>query len=229
MIKRYLTKLAVLSFFWTLTTNAYASNTLEQDATQFLSKHLETQYPDASIEVSVNPISSRIKLVRCSDPVQFKTTYSGSSRRVSLRALCSQPRWQIYMTAKVQITKPIIVSLRAIMKGDALSASSFQLQERDVTTLRNNYFSHPSEILGYAAKRNIHPNKILTSSMLTQATMIEKGDSVMIEARKGSLSIRMAGTALEKGLKGKQISVRNVKSGRVVKAVVIAPGLVRTP
>jgi len=229
LIKRYLTKLAVLSVLWTALIPAHASNTLEQDATLFLNTHLSELHPDAAITVSVNPISSRIKLVRCSDPVQFKTTYSGSSRRVSLRAMCSQPRWQIYMTAKVQITKPIIVSRRAIMKGEALSASSFQLQQRDITTLRNNYFSQPSEVVGYAAKRNIPPNSVLTTSMLKQATMIEKGDSVMIEARKGSLSIRMAGTALQKGLKGKQISVRNDKSGRVIKAVVIAPGLVRTP
>jgi flagella basal body P-ring formation protein FlgA len=65
--------------------------------------------------------------------------------------------------------------------------------------------------------------------MLAAAIVVLREDSVIIEVTRGSLTIRTSGTALRSGKKGEQIPVRNDKSGRVIKAFVISPGLVRTP
>ena len=230
MIKRNLTRLLLLTttFLPLSVVEASDNKALENEARTFLQLHLQQTYPDSRINISLNPISTRVKLVTCKQPVQFKPSRTGSSR-VSLRANCSQPRWQIYMTAKVQITKPVLVTNRAILKNQIIQAQDLSLRDTDITTLRNQFFTHMDAVVGKAAKYNLGSGRVIKSSMLADAILIRKDDAVIIEAGRGALTIRTAGTALSNGKEGQQIAVRNDKSGRVVKAFVIAPGLVRTP
>jgi flagella basal body P-ring formation protein FlgA len=58
------------------------------------------------------------------------------------------------------------------------------------------------------------------------AEAIRKGDQVVITARSGTVSVRMPGEALSDGVIGKQISVRNQRSNRVIRARVVGPGQV---
>lgn len=230
MIKCNLTRLLLLTttFLPLSVVEASDNKALENEARTFLQLHLQHTYPDSRINISLNPISTRVKLVTCKQPVQFKPSRTGSSR-VSLRANCTQPRWQIYMTAKVQITKPVLVTNRAILKNQIIQAQDLSLRDTDITTLRNQFFTHMDAVVGKAAKYNLGSGRVIKSSMLADAILIRKDDAVIIEAGRGVLTIRTAGTALSNGKEGQQIAVRNDKSGRVVKAFVIAPGLVRTP
>lgn len=230
MIKRNLTRLLLLtSTFLSLSVvNASANEQLESEARTFLQQHLQQIYPNTRISLTLNPISTRVKLATCKQPVQFKPSTSGNSR-ISLRVNCTIPRWQLYMTAKVRITKPVLITNRAILKNQIIQGQDLAFRETDITTLRNQYFDHLDSVIGKAAKYNLGSGKVIKSNMLNHATLIHKNDAVIIEAGRGSLKIRTAGTALSNGKEGQQIPVRNDKSGRTIKAFVIAPGLVRTP
>lgn len=230
MIKRNLTRLLLLTttFLPLSVVNANNNQQLESEARVFLQQHLQQTYPNARVSITLNPLSNRVKLATCKQPVQFKPSSSGSSR-ISLRANCTKPRWQLYMTAKVRITKPVLVTNHTILKNQIIRAQDLSLRETDITTLRSQYFDHLDAVVGKAAKFNLVSGKVIKSNMLALATLIRKNDAVIIEAGRGSLKIRTAGTALSNGKEGQQIPVRNDKSGRVIKAFVIAPGLVRTP
>ena len=51
-----------------------------------------------------------------------------------------------------------------------------------------------------------------------------QGDQVVITAKTGSISVRMPGEAMADGAPGKQIPVKNQRSGRTIKARVTGPG-----
>ncbi|MGB0466176.1 MAG: flagellar basal body P-ring formation chaperone FlgA [Pontibacterium sp.] len=201
---------------------------LAADASAFLLKHYQQTNPGAQAEINLKPLSSRVKLARCNSPVQFSTKNTRGGR-VSLRAGCSKPRWQLYLGASVRLIKPVIIADNLLSKGQIIRHRHLRIAQRDTANLQQSYFSDTRFLIGKAAKRNIKAGQVIKSSMLTAATLINKGDSVIIEARRGGLVIRTAGAALQSGKKRQQISVRNEKSGRTIKAVVIAPGLVRTP
>ncbi|MCY1454933.1 flagella basal body P-ring formation protein FlgA [compost metagenome] len=57
--------------------------------------------------------------------------------------------------------------------------------------------------------------------------MVSKGDQVVISAMSPAINVRMPGEALSNGAPGEQIRVRNLSSGRVVKARVKGPGQVQ--
>jgi flagella basal body P-ring formation protein FlgA len=56
--------------------------------------------------------------------------------------------------------------------------------------------------------------------------VIKKGDRVLIEARRGGLSIRAYGVTKSSGQIGQTVMVANLDSGRELRAKVVAPSLV---
>ncbi len=69
---------------------------------------------------------------------------------------------------------------------------------------------------------------MLSARQLVAPIAVNKGDEVKIRSGDGPVAVSMNGTALGDGMPGEQIAVRNVQSERVIKAWVVAPGLVST-
>ena len=90
--------------------------------------------------------------------------------------------------------------------------------ERDVGLLGNAYMTDPQQVSGMRLRRQVSADSVLAPNMLEQDEVIKRGDKVVISAANTQVSVRMSGEALESGNTGNQISVRNVRSGRVVKA-----------
>ncbi|HAV88201.1 MAG TPA: flagella basal body P-ring formation protein FlgA, partial [Pseudomonas sp.] len=72
----------------------------------------------------------------------------------------------------------------------------------------------------------VQPGQVLTPAMLELAEVIRRGDQVVISAGNQSVNVRMPGEALTDGAPGEQIRVKNLRSGRIVRARVTGPGQV---
>ena len=68
--------------------------------------------------------------------------------------------------------------------------------------------------------------QIINPLMVDDIDLVIKGDRVLIMVKRGVLKVQMPGIALASGERGKQISVRNRSSNRIVKAVIKEKGLV---
>ncbi|GAA0787600.1 hypothetical protein GCM10009109_10410 [Marinobacterium sediminicola] len=104
-----------------------------------------------------------------------------------------------------------------------------QLQERDVTSLGGDYFQRQQDVSGRMARINISTDTVITPRMLTLAHAVDRGDPVIIEARRGSVLIRTEGTAQDQGRIGDTIDVTNNRSGNRIRAQVTGPGRVQVP
>ena len=100
------------------------------------------------------------------------------------------------------------------------------MAERDVGLLNQGYLTALKQALGKKLTRPLQPDHVIAPTHVQIAEAIRKGDQVVISARSGGMSVRMPGEALSDGIIGKQISVRNQRSNRVVRARVVGPGQV---
>ena len=100
------------------------------------------------------------------------------------------------------------------------------LAERDVGLLNQGYLTALKQAIGKKLTRPLLPDQVLAPIHVQMADAIRKGDQVVISARSAGISVRMQGEALSDGIIGKQISVRNQRSNRVIRARVIGPGQV---
>jgi flagella basal body P-ring formation protein FlgA len=95
-----------------------------------------------------------------------------------------------------------------------------------VGLLNQGYLSDINQAIGKKLTRPLQPDQVLAPVHVQLAEAIRKGDQVVITARSGTINVRMPGEALSDGVIGKQISVRNQRSNRVVRARVVGPGQV---
>ena len=226
-----LTRLFLLTTLLFLPISTFANEQvekLEQEALLFLQSHYIKTEPNTRAEIKISPISRKIKLKACTQPIAFQTP-RGNSNRITFKARCPSALWQLFITAKVNLYGKAVVSITPLARNAVLEAQQLSTKEVDLTNIQRGHFNSIKQITGWSTKRSIPANAIITANMLKPPMTISKGNAVIIEAKRTGVTIRTSGTALQSGSKGEQISVRNDRSGKSVKAVIIEAGLVRTP
>jgi flagella basal body P-ring formation protein FlgA len=98
--------------------------------------------------------------------------------------------------------------------------------------MRTHQLSHPfitdrEEVIGKSASRPLPADTPLRAGFLKAPVLIKKGDRVMIEAKRGGLSIQAYGVTKSSGHVGQTVMVGNLDSGRELRAKVVGPGLVQ--
>lgn len=197
--------------------------------TQKAQQHLLNQYqiinPMARTVIRINPLAKGLENRPCDSPISFIHA-PGRSSRITMKAICNRPSWTIFITATIEQWQPVVVTSRALSKGTILGDSDIYLKEFDTHSLTSPYFTNPGELIGREIKRAITSNQILSPTLVEKKLLIRKGDMVYIEAKKGTMLIRMTGTAEQNGTLGEQITVINSRSGKQVHGYVKSQGVI---
>jgi flagella basal body P-ring formation protein FlgA len=101
------------------------------------------------------------------------------------------------------------------------------MEQRDISSLVNGFITTPDKYHNFLVKRPIRMGQILTPHMLQVPKMVLRGERVTLLAEAGSLQVRSAGVALEDGIRGEVVRIRNSHSNRVIEGRVIAAGMVQ--
>lgn len=179
-------------------------------------------------EVQINRLDPRLRLPLCEQPLT--TTLESPAEpigRVTLRVRCdgSAP-WTVFVPGQVRLYRQVVIASRPLKRDNLLTDTDVLLAERDVGLLNQGYLTALPQAVGKKLTRPLLPDQVLAPTHVQMAEAIRKGDQVVISARSGGISVRMPGEALSDGTVGKQISVRNQRSNRVVRARVVGPGQV---
>lgn len=179
-------------------------------------------------EIRAGEIDSRIHFKQCSRALETKATsnkHIAKSWTIGVRCL-DKPAWSIYIPVKARLTRKMLVSKTTITRGEMITEYNITITEREISNQNLNHFSDMSDVTGREARRTIRPDRIIKSSMLQQALMVHKKETVLIYAKNHKLQISMKGTALNNGHYNQMIKVRNNSSKKIVDAVVIDRGVV---
>lgn len=185
-------------------------------------------HPSATINIAFNSTNRHKNYTKCEKFSLPKVKKVTSGGRLSLRLSCKEPMWSTYITLKVSIFYPIASAKLHINKGAKFSPLNIHFTQRDITKTYNGYFTTPEPLIGKIAKRVITRAQVISPSMLDSPVLINKNDSVIIQAGIAGLTISTLGTALQSGKEGRQIRVKNNRSGIIIRAYVTARGKVRT-
>lgn len=179
-------------------------------------------------EIQINRLDPRLRLPLCDQ--DLSTSLESPAQpigRVTLRVRCdgSSP-WTVFVPGQVRLYREVVTANRPLKRDNVVTEMDVGLAERDVGLLNQGYLTSLQQAIGKKLTRALLPDQVLAPVHVQQAEVIRKGDQVVISARSGGISVRMPGEALSDGALGKQISVRNQRSKRVVKARVTGPGQV---
>jgi flagella basal body P-ring formation protein FlgA len=133
----------------------------------------------------------------------------------------------------IEVLTDVTAMIDAIVPNRYLNSDEL-IDALDLKTvrMRTHQLSHPfitdrEEVVGKSAARPLPAETPLRAGFLKAPVLIKKGDRVMIEAKRGGLSIQAYGVTKSSGYVGQTVMVGNLDSGRELRAKVVGPGLVQ--
>lgn len=184
--------------------------------------------PGSRSVVTAEPLDLRLQLTACQQPLRVIIPDQLQARsRMSVAVRCPQPEgWTVRVPIQLQLFRSVLVTSRALLRGDGIGAADVHAEQRDVTRLGYGYIDNFQQIAGRSLARAMAPGTPLNPGALGGRHMVRAGDHVQMVAQLGGIEVRAEGLALGSGDNGARLRVRNASSGRVVDAIVSAPGLV---
>lgn len=191
-------------------------------------EYLQRSEINARHEIEINRLDPRLRLPLCDRDLTVSLESPAQPiGRVTTRVRCDgSARWTVFVPAQVRLFRPVVVASRPLKRNAVVSEPDLLVAEHDVGLLHQGYLTDATQALGKKLTRSLLTDQVIAPRNLELAEVIRKGDQVVIIARTGTVGVRMPGEAMTDGGIGEQISVRNLRSSRVVKARVTGPGQV---
>ena len=185
-------------------------------------------HPGSRSVVTAEPLGLRLQLAACQQPLRVIISDQIQARsRMSVPVQCPQPDgWTVRVPIQLQLFRSVLITSHALLRGDGIGAADVHAEERDVTRLGYGYIDNLQQIAGRSLARAMARGTPLSPGALGGRRMVRAGDHVQMVARLGGIEVRAEGLALGSGDNGARLRVRNASSGRVVDAIVSAPGVV---
>lgn len=222
-----------LSLTLTLTLCAPALATVEEVAflrrvaEQYVLAQFQNRTDDIKVEVEAGRLDERRDYGgRCEGylTAQLRGNEIRSSSQVMIS--CSQQgnQYTLYIPVRVSVLTPALVAARNLTKGNVISPDDLKQVYLNENTNLTTAVSDPNVLVGSRLKRDVRQGEQIRSNGFC---VVCKNDKVNIVARSGALSLKTSGIALQEGNVNESIRVRNIKSDKVISAVVTAPGEVQ--
>ncbi|KGJ91409.1 flagellar basal body P-ring formation chaperone FlgA [Colwellia psychrerythraea] len=185
---------------------------------RFAKNYLIEQFPsteDEKVLISVAHLDPRITIKPCKIPLTANIPEKNRAINVNVKISCDESiqQWKIYLSAKVEITKAVLIAKNTISKGDELDESNVELAFIPINKIRGNKLTDTKVVFGAKAKKRIAKGRAISKRSIC---LICKGDAVTIIASSDNFSIKTQGVALSSGNINEQIRVKNTRSKKVI-------------
>jgi flagella basal body P-ring formation protein FlgA len=221
----------ILTLFFVLFAPGHAEQRTQSHASineavkNFIAKKINTT---AEYEISLIPIDSQLKLPECAEPLEAFTTIDLiKAGRNSIGIRCNaEKKWSIFTSSVIKFYQQVLVLSKPIQRGEIITSQHLSLEKRDVSNLRDDFFTETGQVENKQAIRQTQAGAILSLRNFVDPKLIKRGDKVIISAIQPAFAIRMSGIAVMDGTKGQSIRIKNQNSGRIINATVVGSGLV---
>ncbi|MGK0289171.1 MAG: flagella basal body P-ring formation protein FlgA [bacterium] len=134
---------------------------------------------------------------------------------------------RFWVRVKVDIVDKILVAKKRIQKGTIIRRADLKTIKRNISLDQKGLHPEQKLIIGQSARRDISANERVTKHVLEAPVIISEGKRIILEYKTKNLVMRTVVEALKDGKKGDIIPVKNLKSKRVIQAIVSNSAMVR--
>ncbi|MCX8022907.1 MAG: flagellar basal body P-ring formation chaperone FlgA [Syntrophorhabdaceae bacterium] len=133
----------------------------------------------------------------------------------------------IYISFTVMKKKQIFVLKEALKRGDVINEKDITVKEVLLWDNSNIYPEKIEDVLNKTLKRDMNGGSVLTTGVLENNYIIQRGQIVHIVAENNRLSVQTKGKSLDRGKIGDTIRVKNLTSDREITGRVAGNGVIK--
>lgn len=202
-----------------------------KNLSQKISAYLDTSvlWPVGSWSYNLENGEQNVKCLNAPYSVkllQLQNRYPKGDTKMTLIIEQGTKGYKIPISCFFKVNLPVLVAVNQIDRGSPILKSDCELRSIDITRYGPTPYLSVSEVEGKKANRTIVPGTILSSQLMKQIPVIEKGQEVYIGLERGKVKIEVAGVARENGSIGDKIWVENLKSHKLIRVEVKGKGTV---
>lgn len=175
-------------------------------------------------------ISDKRTFFPCSSLLEFKQRTKNNWTTVLVT--CPNENWSTLVRSKQSTVKifddnqnlifeplRVVALAKNISKGQVLSQDDFVLIDRAETKFHG-AFKEIKDVVGRKAKVSLASGTVVKARHLETVYLINKEDTVLVIAQNSKLMITTSAIALEEGQLGDMIAIENIKSKKILKAII---------
>jgi flagella basal body P-ring formation protein FlgA len=186
------------------------------------------QGSDRQIELKKLVVEKPIRIATDSNGVEVVGLHASHSGHfgVDYRALSRSDETRFQLRAFAEEWRTVPVASRPLKRGEVIAAGDIELSRVNKIRVSRDAIENLGDLVGYQLTRDVVQGEMLSTAMLMIPPVIKAGARVTLLFKEGRLEVTATGVALENGLKGAEIKVRNDTSKRTVIGKVVEAGLV---
>lgn len=115
----------------------------------------------------------------------------------------------------------VVVTAGQLRATETFSTGNLRYERMDIGKMGSGYFTDMKKILGQVSRRSLMPGMVLTDSMVVKPVLVKRGGAVNIIACIGSMEVVTMGQAMQDGIEGQLIRVKNINSTKIISAKVL--------
>jgi flagellar basal body P-ring formation protein FlgA len=222
----HLLHLALVAVFASARAWAQTQDAAEIQRTVEAFVHTQAGSLPGRLEVSQGAIDPRLKLARCERLDAFLPRGARLWGNATVGVRCERPeKWKLFVPVQVRVWADVVVSARALTRGQPLAAGDLAVQNLDLTQLPRGIYTDPNPLTGKIVNAQIAGGTPLRPDMLRAPAVVVQGQIVQVVFMGESVRVSSEGRALANAGAGEWVSVRTA-SGKVLKGIVQSPGVV---
>lgn len=221
---------AVLLIFFSLFSKINAqenpSSYLQKVAEQYVLAVLENQKVNYKVSVKAYDIGTSRDYNKCEGFLTAQLTSKEISNKTSVKIVCHKKDNEFTLYVPVKVTKLVktVIAMQNLNRGSTIGPDDISEQYIDANDNLSSAVSDIKMLLGAKVKQNIKEGSQIKEG---QFCTVCKGDKVTINASSKGLSLKTSGEALEDGIIGSNIKVKNGKTKKVIYATILDPNNVQ--
>lgn len=178
-------------------------------------------------EVEASAIDERLKLTRCTVPLDAKVERPLTRGAGTVAVSCAAPRaWRLFVPVRMTNDVDAVVLARNVQPGEVLTAADITVARRSSAALPYDYLSDTEQAIGLTMRRTQAAGAVVTAAALEAPEVVQRGELVIVTSGAGPISVKSEGIALEAARLNQRLKVRSA-SGRVIEGTAEGPGRVR--
>lgn len=166
--------------------------------------------PGAS-SIEAIPLTSSIPGIR---PFSVKVAVDGGEQQV------------FDVNAAVDEWGMLPVARRGVPRGDLIQADDVAMARVNLGAIPVDALHDDGDVVGLSATKDILTGEVFRKDKLAIPPLVVAGAKVTMMYKSGIFEASASGIALESGIRGQEIKIRNDSSKKIIAGVVLEPGLV---